>query len=127
MMPSSRRSSLVWIAAALVAVGCLFAVFVYRGRVSTPRPAHPAAALPGGVRIPVHAPVQGPRFNRANVVVISTDPPRRDHLAPYGASFPTPTASRLAREGVVFEHAVSQVPLTLPSHTSIFTGLYPPH
>ena len=28
---------------------------------------------------------------------------------------------------MVFEHAVSQVPLTLPSHTSIFTGLYPPH
>ena len=27
----------------------------------------------------------------------------------------------------MFEHAVSQVPLTLPSHASLFTGLYPPH
>jgi len=72
-------------------------------------------------------PVEGPRFNGANVVVITIDTLRRDHLAPYGASFPTVAASRLAREGVVFEHAVSQVPLTLPSHTSIFTGLYPPH
>ena len=59
--------------------------------------------------------------------MISIDTLRRDHLAPYGASFETVAASRLAREGVVFEHAVSQVPLTLPSHTSLFTGLYPPH
>ena len=43
------------------------------------------------------------------------------------SDFETVAASRLAREGVVFEHAVSQVPLTLPSHASLFTGLYPPH
>ena len=69
----------------------------------------------------------GPRFAGANVVVITVDTLRRDHLAPYGAAFDTPAASRLAREGVVFERAVSHVPLTLPSHSSIFTGLYPPH
>ena len=61
------------------------------------------------------------------MVVISIDTLRRDHLAPYGAPFETVAASRLAGEGVVFEHAVSQVPLTLPSHASLFTGLYPPH
>jgi arylsulfatase A-like enzyme len=61
------------------------------------------------------------------VVVISIDTLRRDHVAPYGAPFETIAASRLAREGALFEHAVSQVPLTLPSHTSLFTGLYPPH
>jgi arylsulfatase A-like enzyme/Tfp pilus assembly protein PilF len=71
--------------------------------------------------------VEGPRFTRANVVVITMDTLRRDHLAPYGASFDTPAATRLAKEGAVFEHAVSQVPLTLPSHSSLFTGLYPPH
>ena len=86
-----------------------------------------AAPLAGGVVIPVYAPVDGPRFTRANVVVITVDTLRRDHLAPYGAAFDTPAASRLAREGALFEHAVSQVPLTLPSHASIFTGLYPPH
>ena len=58
--------------------------------------------------------------------MISIDTLRRDHLAPYGARFDTSAATRLAREGAVFEHAVSQVPLTLPSHTSLFTGLYPP-
>ncbi len=70
--------------------------------------------------------LHGPRFDRANLVVISIDTLRRDHLAAYGAPFETAAASRLAREGIVFEHAVSQVPLTLPSHASIFTGLYPP-
>jgi choline-sulfatase len=117
-----------WCAAALAIVGCLIAVYVYRGR--TPRPPQavpPAVALPGGVRTPVGAPAEGARFRNANVVVVSVDTLRRDHLAPYGAPFETAAAARLAGEGVVFEHAVSQVPLTLPSHASVFTGLYPPH
>ena len=71
--------------------------------------------------------MKGPRFANANVIVITIDTLRRDHLAPYGAPFETVAASRLAREGVLFEHAVSQVPLTLPSHASLFTGLLPPH
>ncbi|HVQ29271.1 MAG TPA: sulfatase-like hydrolase/transferase, partial [Vicinamibacteria bacterium] len=79
------------------------------------------------MRSPSFEPVPGGRFPRANVVVISIDTLRRDHLAPYGAALETAAASRLAREGVVFERAVSHVPLTLPSHSSIFTGLYPPH
>ena len=113
------------IAAAVVGV---IAIAGYRAFVSRPsEPAAPAVALPGGVVTPEEPPVDGPRFSHANVVVITIDTLRRDHLAPYGAPFETTAASRLAREGVVFEHAVSQVPLTLPSHTSIFTGLYPPH
>lgn len=117
-----------WFAIALAIVGCLIAAFAYRARVPQPlQPGQPATALAGGVRTPEHAPAEGSRFTNANVVVISIDTLRRDHLAPYGAPFTTAAASRLAREGVVFEHAVSQVPLTLPSHTSLFTGLYPPH
>src|SRR3954470_6061382 len=118
-----------WLGAALAVVACVIVAVVYRARVPKPHssggPA--AAALAGGVRTPVLPPVAGPRFTRANVVAISIDTLRRDHLAPYGAPFATVAASRLAREGVVFERAVSQVPLTLPSHSSIFTGLYPPH
>ena len=117
-----------WFAAALAIVGCLIVAFAYRVRVPEARPPDQAATvLSGGVRTPVLSPAEGPRFANANVIVISIDTLRRDHLAPYGASFETVAASRLAREGVVFEHAVSQVPLTLPSHTSLFTGLYPPH
>lgn len=117
-----------WFAVALAIAGCLIVAFAYRARVPQPlQPGQPATALAGGVRTPVHAPAEGSRFTNANVVVISIDTLRRDHLAPYGAPFETVAATRLAREGVVFEHAVSQVPLTLPSHASLFTGLYPPH
>jgi choline-sulfatase len=91
-----------------------------------PRPSEGALPLPGGVTTPKAAAVSGPRFPRANVLVVSIDTLRRDHLAPYGAPFETTAASRLAREGVVFEHAVSHIPVTLPSHSSMFTGLYPP-
>ena len=38
-----------------------------------------------------------------------------------------PALERLAREGVVFDRAMSVAPLTLPAHTSLFTGLFPPH
>ena len=125
-MPRVRWSPLTWFVVALAVALCLAAVWAYRGRVGQPpRAAQPVAPLPGGVRTPALAPVNGPRFTQANVVVISVDTLRRDHLAPYGAAFETAAASRLAREGVVFEHAVSQVPLTLPSHASLFTGLYP--
>jgi hypothetical protein len=117
-----------WIATAVAAVVILLSIVVYRQTTSqrATRPEIPDA-LPGGVVTPAAAPVEGPRFTGANVVVVTIDTLRRDHLAPYGAPFETAAASRLAREGIVFEHAVSQVPLTLPSHTSIFTGLYPPH
>ena len=128
MMFRFGRSRPVWVAVALAALGCLIGAYIYRARgphLSQPGPA--ANPLSGGVRTPELTPVGGPRFTGANVVVISVDTLRRDHLSPYGATFETAAASRLAREGVVFERAVSQVPLTLPSHTSIFTGLYPPH
>ncbi len=38
---------------------------------------------------------------------------------------PTPALSRLAREGTAFENAFATAPWTLPSHASLFTGLYP--
>jgi choline-sulfatase len=127
-MARFRASPLIWIVGALALAACLAAAWAYRGRrMQPPSAPQSAAPLPGGVRIPDVPQVEGPRFSGANVVVISIDTLRRDHLAPYGAAFETATASRLAREGVVFEHAVSQVPLTLPSHSSLFTGMYPAH
>jgi choline-sulfatase len=117
-----------WLAATLAVVVCLVGILAYfRGVFRASRSESRASAAPGRIRGSDYAPVHGPRFARANVVVISIDTLRRDHVAPYGAPFETIAASRLAREGALFEHAVSQVPLTLPSHTSLFTGLYPPH
>jgi choline-sulfatase len=61
-----------------------------------------------------------------NVLVITVDTLRADHLPPYGYDrVATPAISRLAREGVRFESAFSPAPLTLPAHSSAFTGLQP--
>ncbi len=62
-----------------------------------------------------------------NVVVITIDTLRPDHLHCYGYDkIATPTIDRIAQSGVLFENGVTQTPLTPPSHASIFTGLNPP-
>ena len=61
-----------------------------------------------------------------NVVVITIDTLRADHLHCYGyPNIETPNLDELAQRGVLFENAVAQAPLTPPSHASIFTGQYP--
>jgi choline-sulfatase len=62
------------------------------------------------------------------VILISIDTLRSDHLPAYGyRAIATPAIDRLAADGIVYERAFSHVPLTLPSHTSIMTGLLPAH
>lgn len=66
--------------------------------------------------------------SRPHVILISIDTLRSDHLPAYGyRGIATPGIDRLAADGVVYERAFSHVPLTLPSHASIFTGLLPAH
>jgi choline-sulfatase len=63
-----------------------------------------------------------------NVVLISIDTLRADHVSCYGyTQLKTANIDSLAQDGVLFQNAFSQVPLTLPSHTSIMTGLFPNH
>ncbi|MBU0754373.1 MAG: sulfatase-like hydrolase/transferase, partial [Planctomycetes bacterium] len=63
---------------------------------------------------------------RCNLLLITLDTTRADRLGCYGyEKAQTPALDRLAGEGVRFEQAFSNVPLTLPSHATIFTGLYP--
>jgi arylsulfatase A-like enzyme len=65
-------------------------------------------------------------FPRAPVLVISVDTLRADHLPAYGyRAVETPNLDALARDSVVFDNAISHVPLTLPSHVSLWTGLLP--
>jgi len=69
---------------------------------------------------------QGDVFPNAPVILISVDTLRADHLPVYGyKGVETPAIDALARESIVFEEAISQAPLTLPSHASLFTGLLP--
>jgi arylsulfatase A-like enzyme/Flp pilus assembly protein TadD len=71
-------------------------------------------------------PVPIGRDGRLNVVLITLDTTRADRLGCYGyAEAATPNLDALARNGVRFAKAYAQVPLTLPSHTSIMTGLNP--
>ncbi len=62
-----------------------------------------------------------------NVILITIDTLRADHVSCYGDSpVNTPNIDRLAGEGVRFTNAASTVPFTLPAHASIMTGTYPP-
>jgi arylsulfatase A-like enzyme/tetratricopeptide (TPR) repeat protein len=66
-------------------------------------------------------------YPKASVVLVSIDTLRADHLALYGyRKGRTPTFDRLGQEGIVIDDVFSHVPLTLPSHASLFTGLLPP-
>ena len=63
---------------------------------------------------------------RPNILLITLDTTRADHIGAYGyARARTPRIDRLAREGVMFERAITAAPITLPSHVSLLTGLYP--
>lgn len=74
-----------------------------------------AARGTGGPQPPRRAP---------NIVLISVDMLRPDHMGCYGYHRPTsPRMDRLAAEGALFEQAVSSTSWTLPAHAALFTGL----
>ena len=65
--------------------------------------------------------------NDLSLLIVTLDTTRADRLGAYGYSeIVTPNLDRLAGDGVVFEQAESVAPLTLPAHSSIFTGQFPP-
>ncbi len=66
------------------------------------------------------------RDREMNVLLVTLDTLRADRVGCYGyREGRTPNMDELARDGVLFLNATCQVPLTLPSHASILTGLYP--
>ncbi len=63
-----------------------------------------------------------------NVLLIQSDQQRRDSLGAYGNAIArTPNIDSLAREGVVFDHAFTPVPICSPARASLVTGLRPVH
>ncbi len=65
---------------------------------------------------------------RPSVVLISIDCLRADHVGAYGYDRDTtPHIDAFAEDAVLFETAVATAPMTLPSHLSIFSGLFPSH
>jgi arylsulfatase A-like enzyme len=66
------------------------------------------------------------KLSRPNVLLISLDTLRADHLGRYGyGKALTPNLDRFAAGGALFKNCRSQAPWTLPSHMSLFTSLLP--
>jgi arylsulfatase A-like enzyme/tetratricopeptide (TPR) repeat protein len=69
----------------------------------------------------VDTPIQKP-----NIILITIDTLRADRLGCYGDPLAqTPNIDRLAQNGVLFRQNQATAPITLPSHASILTGLWP--
>jgi len=65
-------------------------------------------------------------IERPNILLITLDTTRADHLSAYGYyRETTPVLDALAEKSVFFEHFVAPMATTLPTHTSLFTGTYP--
>jgi arylsulfatase A-like enzyme len=102
-------------AASALAVFAVFAIIVEAGG---RRPAYsgPAYAKPAVASTP----------GSPNVVLITMDAVRADHLSVYG--YPrdtTPNLRQFAAQATVYSRAFATSDFTLPTHASIFTGLYP--
>jgi arylsulfatase A-like enzyme/predicted Zn-dependent protease len=71
--------------------------------------------------------MRGKGRDRPNLLLVTIDTLRADRVGAYGyAAAETPVLDALAARGVRFEQAQSAIPLTGPSHATIFSGLYPP-
>ena len=73
----------------------------------------------------VNAHLRSGALRGSNLLLITVDTLRADRVGAYGGGHLTPTIDRLAAGGIRFSRAHSHVPLTLPAHASILTGLLP--
>ena len=118
---------------AVVAIAVIAALagawFLRRTPAAAPPPAETAVAArtgPAAAGALPHPALPVPRARR-DVVLITVDTLRADHLPVYGyRGIATPFFDQLAAEGVRFAAAATTVPFTLPAHSSIMTGCYPP-
>jgi len=103
---SGRRAGLVWwVIGAAATLGCLIYFFVIG---------------PGKSKI------KSPDASAFNILLITLDTTRADRLGCYGyPQAKTPYLDGLAKEGIRFARVYCPAPVTLPSHISIFSGLYP--
>jgi len=95
------------------------------GPAASPALALLVAGLLAACRAP--EPVSLPAPARPHLLLISLDTVRRDALGSYDPGRPsrTPVLDALAARGLRFERALAPIAFTLPSHMSMFTGLYP--
>src|SRR4029450_4028595 len=87
----------------------------------------PAAALLSGCRRGGEAPASSaaPPVGPPSILLVTLDTTRADAIGPEARGVETPAFDALARRGLRFRQAYAAVPETLPSHSSMMTGLYP--
>jgi len=67
-----------------------------------------------------------PEASRPSLLLVTLDTTRADRVGARRDGRPvTPSIDALAKDGVVFERALAAAPVTLPSHATILTGVYP--
>ncbi len=67
-----------------------------------------------------------PKKQNYNIIFFTLDTTRADYIdTGRGAKAQTPNIKDVAKDSIVCERAYSVIPITMPSHTSIFTGKYP--
>ena len=123
----------------------LYRIFIFTGNWSAIIRKHvsPKAALivgsllliVGGATLYIHTPTSLKKIvvkpnsraeGKPNILLITMDTTRADHLSCYGYhKNTTPYLDKLAQEAVRFENVYAPSPWTLPSHASLFTGMYP--
>lgn len=85
------------------------------------------SSAPQDVPTPAPAPVVADATGMPNVVVVTLDTTRADRLGAYGyTQARTDTMDALAATGRLYTQAYSPLPLTIPSHATLFTGKNPP-
>jgi len=110
LFASARRQALTARAGQVLAAVFVLATVVSLATRVTRERSSPAVAADAGV---------------PNVLLIILDTVRSASLARFGGRASTPHLDSLAATGIVFDRAVATAPWTLPSHASVFTGLWP--
>jgi arylsulfatase A-like enzyme/Tfp pilus assembly protein PilF len=111
-----RRAALAGLLAGGIAVVALFAFFLIKSHIRGGR----------NLSAEVSRWIAPLKPSDLNVLLFTFDTTRADHIGCYGYPLiQTPNLDALAAEGVRFQNVTAQCPLTLPSHSSIFTGTYP--
>jgi len=133
----SESSAWVRVGAALLAVAGMAGIAGFWHRV-TLKPAYKAWGAAAGVAMVgvLGAGIQGPGIaagstvpaaaGRPNILLVTMDTVRADHVSVYGyARDTTPNLRAFAKESTVYDRAMATAGFTLPTHASMFTGLYP--
>ena len=105
----------------LTLLACLWLALGGPVAAAGPAPSEPQSGAGTG-EVSGKAPGKAP-----NIVLLTLDTTRADHLGSAGWTFAsTPNLDALASRGVRFDRCDSAAPITLPSHATILSGLYPP-